>query len=63
MKMDIDQIKQTIYDIVVCIPEGCVTTYLIAMWPGLLGCPIMRVWSVKSFARHPKILLFPAIAW
>ena len=27
MKMDIDQIKQTIYDIVVCIPEGCVTTY------------------------------------
>ena len=27
MKMDIDQIMQTIYDIVVCIPEGCVTTY------------------------------------
>ena len=27
MKMDFESIRQTIYDIVVCIPEGCVTTY------------------------------------
>lgn len=61
MKMDIDQIKQTIYDIVVCIPEGCVTTYSdVARFAGM---PNHARVVGKSFARHPKILLSPAIAW
>lgn len=36
--MDLERIRQTVYDIVVCIPEGCVTTYSdVARYAGMIG--------------------------
>lgn len=38
VKMDFERIRQTVYDIVVCIPEGCVTTYSdVARYAGMIG--------------------------